>query len=159
MDISFPNIMSLNPQDLVAWCKMRKKSLELSNQKLSEQSGVPVGTIDRIMSGNYPEFKYSSIQPLIKVLLRIDDKTPLPNENDEKQSEYYETIEGYKLVMENKNHMIAEMSRNYESLIRQVEFLKQENLNKQKMLDSLNCHVSWMESVIDELRGKSPKFL
>ena len=49
--------ITLNPVEIVKWCRDRKKSLDLSNQKLSELSGVPIGTIDRIMSGHYTEFK------------------------------------------------------------------------------------------------------
>ena len=35
-----PQVMSLNPSDLINWCKNRKQFLGLSNQKLADQSGV-----------------------------------------------------------------------------------------------------------------------
>ena len=91
----------LNPVELIKWCKNRKATLGLSNAKLAEMSGVPIGTIDRIMSGNYTEFKYSSIQPLVAILLGFGQETPEPDEENEQEQFYYETIEGYKIILEN----------------------------------------------------------
>ena len=42
--------------------------MRLSNEKLAELSGVPKGTIDRLLSGEHLDFKFESIRPLIKVL-------------------------------------------------------------------------------------------
>lgn len=136
----------LNPQDLISWCRQRKKALELSNQKLSDLSGVPIDTIDRVMSGNYTEFKYSSIQPIVSILLGFNQEVPEPNDKDKSQGEYYyETIEGYKLVLENKNQVLAEAKNEFDSLIAQLKLLKEENKNKQKLIDDLTSHIKWME--------------
>lgn len=148
-----PEIMSLNPAELIEWCKARKKSMGLSNQKLSEMSLVPVGTIDRIMAGKYTEFRYSSIQPLLSVLIEFNKATPVPDETDTEQSQYYyETIEGYKLVVENKNHEIEELNRNLAILSKEIEFLKKENESKQQTIDNYHNHTKWLESMIDDMR-------
>ena len=143
------DIMSLNPAELIKWCKARKATLHLSNQRLSELTGVPAGTIDRIMSGNYNEFRYSTVQPIISLLIGYREETPRPDESDTAQGDfYYETIEGYKLVVENKNHEIAELSRAYESRVRAVEYLKAENARKDELISGMAAHIKWMESKI-----------
>lgn len=151
---SLPQIMSLNPSELIRWCKSRKKTLGISNAKLAEMSGIPIGTIDRIMSGNYTEFKYSSVQPIIAILIEINKETPAPDETDQKQADwYYETIEGYKLVVENKNHVIEFLKKDYASLVKEIEFLSEENTRKQETIKSMSEHIKWMERMIDSLNN------
>lgn len=150
-----PQVLSLNPSDLINWCRNRKQFLGLSNQRLAEQSGVPVGTIDRIMAGKYTEFRYSSIQPIVAVLIGIREDTPKPEQADAQQvQDYYDTIEGYKLVVENKNHMIEEMKSAFAQLSREIEFLKTENERKHQAIVRQQEHVKWLEGIIDDLRHR-----
>ncbi len=144
------NTVILNPVELIKWCKNRKETLKLSNAKLAEMSNVPIGTIDRIMSGNYTEFRYSSIQPLISVLLGFGKETPEPDEENAQEQYYYETIEGYKLIVENKNHEIDHYKHGLERRISEVEYLKQENANKQDLINRLSEHIKWLESVAEK---------
>lgn len=138
--------ITLNPSDIVKWCRDRKKSLGLSNQKLADLSGVPIGTIDRIMSGNYTEFKYSSIQPIVSTLLGQNEDTPEPKkENDEQAKYYYETIEGYKLVVENKNREIEILKKELEVALVSIEFVRKECANKEE-------HLRWLESMLDDIK-------
>ena len=151
-----PNVLSLNPSDLINWCKNRKQFLGLSNQRLAEQSGVPVGTIDRIMAGKYTEFRYSSIQPIVAVLIGIREDTPKPENADAQQVQnYYDTIEGYKLVVENKNHVIDELKNTLRQLSDEVEFLKTENERKHQAITRQQEHVSWLEGIVDDLRHRN----
>lgn len=150
-----PQVMSLNPSELINWCRNRKHSLGLSNQRLAEQSGVPVGTIDRIMAGKYTEFRYSSIQPIVTVLIGINEDTPKPETADPRQVQnYYDTIEGYKLIVENKNHVIDELKATIEQLGREIEYLKTENERKHQAIVRQQEHARWMEGMIDDLRKK-----
>lgn len=150
-----PQVMSLNPADLIKWCRNRKQFLGLSNQRIAEQSGVPVGTIDRIMAGKYTEFRYSSIQPVVATLIGIREETPKPEIADAQQiQDYYDIIEGYKLVVENKNHVIAELKSTCEQLAREIEFLKTENERKHQALTQQQEHIHWLEDVVDEFRKK-----
>lgn len=148
-----PQVMSLNPTELINWCRNRKKFLGISNQKIAEQTGVPVGTVDRIMAGKYTEFRYSSIQPLVALLIGIREDTPKPENADAQQvQDYYDTIEGYKLVVENKNHMIEELKIAFEQLGKEVEYLKTENERKHQAIVRQQEHVSWLEGIIDDYR-------
>ena len=150
-----PQILSLNPADLINWCKTRKQFLGLSNQRLAEQSGVPVGTIDRIMAGKYTEFRYSSIQPIVAVLIGIREDTPKPESADAQQvQDYYDTIEGYKLVVENKNHVIEELKSTCAQLAREIEYLKTENERKHQAIVRQQEHAKWLEGIVDDLRRK-----
>ena len=150
-----PQVMSLNPTDLINWCRNRKHFLGLSNQKLAEQSGVPVGTIDRIMAGKYTEFRYSSIQPIVTVLIGLREDTPKPEDADEQQVQgYYDTIEGYKLVVENKNHIINELKTTCEQMAKEIAYLKQENQHKHEAIVRQQEHLLWLQTVVDDMRKR-----
>lgn len=152
---NLPEIFSLNPGDLIEWMKKRKSELGLSNAKLADMSGVPEGTIDRIMSKRYPEFRYTSIQPIMAVLIGYHENTPEPDPADYTQNEfYYNTIEGYKLAMENKDHELSELRRMYERQITEIEFLKKVNTEKQEIIERRAEHEKWLERIVDELRSK-----
>lgn len=142
------SIITLNPSELIKWCRQRKQTLGYSNQKLADLSGVPIGTIDRILAGKYTEYKYSSIQPIVAVLLGVCEETPEPDKTDKSQGQYYyDTIEGYKLVLENKNNQISVLNKEIQTLIKEKEFLINENSLKEHRL-------SWMQDMIDDLRKK-----
>lgn len=136
------DVFTLNPSEIVKWCKERKETLGYSNKKISELTSVPIGTIDRILAGKYTEFKYSSIQPILSCLIGYKEDTPEPKINDSKQAKYYyDTIEGYKLVVENKNKQIERLEKELENALNAKEFLKRENEKKEE-------HMKWMESLI-----------
>ena len=138
------DVFTLNPSEIVKWCKERKETLGYSNKKISELTNVPIGTIDRILAGKYTEFKYSSIQPILSCLIGYEEKTPTPKANDKEQAKYYyETIEGYKLVVENKNKQIERLEKELENALNAKEYLKKENAEKEE-------HMKWMESLISK---------
>ena len=76
---------------------------------------------------------------------------PIPNlarsiakTNDKEQAKYYyETIEGYKLVVENKNKQIENLQKELETAINAKEFLKKELATQEE-------HMKWMESLISK---------
>ena len=62
-----PNLFELSWADLLTWWKERQKFLGWSNQVLSDKSGVPVGTINRIKAGE-DDCKYSTMRMIIHAL-------------------------------------------------------------------------------------------
>lgn len=64
----FPHIVSLPSSELIAWCKIRKDDLHLSNSDIADRSGVPKGTVDRIFSSDLADCRMSTILPIICVL-------------------------------------------------------------------------------------------
>lgn len=140
-----PNILSLNSKDLIDWCNTRKKQMHISNAKLANMTGVPEGTIDRILTGKNLEFRYSTIQPIVKLLIGINEDTP----KDETSDYYTETIDGYKLIIENKNQIIAEQQRLYQMVINEKDYLRKNNEEKQNVIDKLTHHMEWLETLVD----------
>lgn len=63
-----PNLFELSWPDLLNWWKERQKFLGWSNQVLSDKSGVPLGTITRIKSGE-DDCKYSTMRMILHALL------------------------------------------------------------------------------------------
>ena len=148
-------VSALNPAELIAWCKARKEALGLSNAKLAQMTNVPEGTIDRVFSGRYTEFKYSTIQPVLVVLTGYNKETPEPDDSDDEQGRYYyDTIEGFKLVVDNKNHQISELRGMCEKLAKELEFLKTENERKQETIRRMQDHLTWLERTVDGMRGE-----
>ena len=150
---NLPDILSLNSKDLIDWCNARKKQLHISNAKLAMQTNVPEGTIDRILTGKNLEFRYSTIQPIVKFLLGINEDTPTDESNDY----YVENIEGYKLVVQNKNQIIKEQQRIYQITNQEKEYLRKNNEEKQKVIEQLQAHISWLETLIDSKKEKAKK--
>lgn len=64
-----PNFVAMPPQELITWCKERKKHLGLTNAKLAEMTNTPQGTIDSLLSNSHPDFKFGTIRPLLQVLI------------------------------------------------------------------------------------------
>lgn len=64
-----PNLMLLSFSDLMKWCVKRQKHLEWTNQTLADKSTVPVGTINRIKTGEYLDCKYSTIKNIVIALI------------------------------------------------------------------------------------------
>ena len=146
-----PDILSLNSKDLIDWCNTRKKQMHLSNAKLANMSNVPEGTIDRILTGKNLEFRYSTIQPIVKVLIGINEETP----TNETSDYYAETIDGYKLIIQNKNQIIKEQQRAYEVILKEKDYLRLNNTEKQKVIEQLSKHIDWLESLIDTKKVKN----
>lgn len=147
----YVDIHTMNPRELIDWCNMRCKEKGVSRSKLAEKTGVPESTLDRILSGKNPEFRYSTIQPILSYLIGYQKDTPQPDVKDETQPEFYfNTIEGYKLILDNKNHMIDEYLSAIEQLRKQVEYLKSDNENKDETIKTFQRHLKWMEEKFDE---------
>lgn len=150
----FPNILTLRPNELIDWCNKRKKEMHLSNAKLADITNVPEGTLDRIFTGKNPEFRYSTIQPIVAYLIGINDDTPEPEDpTNESELQYYDTIEGYKLIVANKNHVINELKESYLRLQSAYEHLKKINDERNNIIVNLQEHTKWLEKLVDKKIG------
>ena len=138
--ITYPKILSMNPKELIEWCNKRKKEMHLSNAKLAAATNVPEGTLDRILTGKNPEFRYTTIQPVITFLIGFNEDTPTNQSNDY----YADTIDGYKLIVENKNTIIDRLKQEYAKLQSENEYLKKQNDEKQKAVEDLLQQNKWL---------------
>lgn len=64
-----PNFLALSSAQLLDWCKQRKSLLGWTNQKVADMSNTPKGTIDRLFSGSYMDYRYETIRPVLKALV------------------------------------------------------------------------------------------
>ena len=64
-----PNFAAMQPQQLIAWCKERKKHMGLTNAKLAELSGMSQGTVDSLLANSHADFKFGTIGPMLQVLV------------------------------------------------------------------------------------------
>lgn len=65
-----PNLMLLPFPELLKWWDKRQKYLGWTNQALAEKcKQVPVGTINRIKSGEYSDCKYSTMKYILITLI------------------------------------------------------------------------------------------
>ena len=138
-------ILTLNSYELIKWCNVRKKQMGLSNAKLANITKVPEGTLDRILTGKNPEFRYSTIQPVVKLLIGLNDETP----SNESEEYYADTIDAYKIIVKNKNQIISEQQRLYQLVQTEKEYLKKNNTEKQNVIDKLTKHIEWLETLVD----------
>ena len=125
-----PNLMLLPFPELIQWCTKRQKHLGWTNQILADKSTVPVGTINRIKAGEYPDCKYSTIKHILITLIGgIADEFPCTDqfEKNLQQIEQLERQTAKLSIVEAENEMLKERLRNIDELHRQdIRIIKQE---------------------------------
>lgn len=67
-----PRFFAMPPQELISWCKERKKYLRYTNAKLAELSGMPQGTIDSLFANTHADFKFGTIRQILQALIGAD---------------------------------------------------------------------------------------
>ena len=131
-----PNFMALTAAEALEWCKLRKNHLRMSNAKLSEISGVPKGTIDRLLSGEHLDFKYESIRPILRALIGgTFDNNPCPDPHEADNLKQAETI----ARLESENAMLKETVNRFEHM--HNEDVKQISAEAQQTIDLLNRQI------------------
>ena len=78
--------------------KQRKKEFGYSNEKLSELSGVPLGTVQKVLAGVTRSPRYETLIALERVLKKQTDRIgeALPEMSEKRQGAY--TVEDYYLI-------------------------------------------------------------
>lgn len=155
-----PNTLSMTLDRWCEWCKDLKKVRSLTNADISEQSGISLTTIDRIMAGNAPkDIKRSTASDINRVLvgsegqwpcaMAIEAKTPdalkelnrkdselaeLRKMLSEIHSSYEKELE---IVRQGARTMKAEAQAKIDHLKEEIEHLKAEARTKSKLLEKL----------------------
>lgn len=133
-----PNLLALPWSDLLNWWKERQKFLGWTNQVLSDKSNIPVGTINRIKSGE-DDARYSTMRSIIHALLGSYSVEFPCQKKLEQEFAHIETLEKQcsELTSANdalvaKMQTIEEVHRKDVAAIRaeyreQIDFLKENN--------------------------------
>lgn len=88
-----PNLMQLSFADLLKWWDARQRVLGWTNQRLSDASTIPVGTINRIKSGDNDDCRYYTIKKILLALIGgIDGEFPC-KEKMERELQRMEELE------------------------------------------------------------------
>lgn len=88
-----PNLWLLPFPELIKWCDKKQKYLGWSNQKLADESKVPIGTINRIKSGDYADCKFSTIRGMLIALIGGTTDEFACTEQVEKELQQMEQLE------------------------------------------------------------------
>jgi transcriptional regulator with XRE-family HTH domain len=67
--------MNYNFNELIDVVKEKKSNLKITNKELSELSGVPYGTVNKILSGGTKSVKAETLSKLLKALGVSDNKS------------------------------------------------------------------------------------
>ena len=119
-----PNLMLLPFPELIQWWDKRQKYLEWTNQKLADESTVPVGTIKRIKAGDYDDCKYSTIKHIIITLIGGTTDEFSCTEQVQKELRQMEQLEqqAAKLsVVEAENEVLKERLQNVDKLLQTID--------------------------------------
>lgn len=116
--------------------EVKDKRPDLTLQKISDHTGVPLSTVTRVFSegSEKTSFRYESIQPIAKMLLDLDDLGE--GTNDDK---------AYKAIIQFYETAIAQQKEQYEKKIeelreehrRRTDFLIEQIERKDKRIDKL----------------------
>lgn len=74
-----PIPLALPTEELLKWCRKYKATHGLSNAKIAEITGVPLGTVGRVLARDYTDAKYETMWQLVSGLLGGFDDFSCPN--------------------------------------------------------------------------------
>lgn len=123
-----PNLMQLSFADLLKWCDKRQHHLKWTNQKLYEESTIPLGTIARIKTGDYDDCRYYTIKRILVALIGgVADEFPCKEKMEQELKRMEE--------LEKRAARAAELEKELAECQRKVEFLLDENKRKARVID------------------------
>jgi|GEM_PF-3987623 len=64
-----PNFLAMTNERRIEWAQKRKNDIGKTNAQIAEESGIPKGTIDRILSGHGGDVRISTMAPILKTLV------------------------------------------------------------------------------------------
>lgn len=99
----------MTPEEVLDWCRQRKKYLRLTNEDIARKSGVPVGTIARLFAehSTLADYKHTTIQPLLAALNGNSLGEP-PCPTKEKPETVAQLREDYQRKIDHLNAEIAD---------------------------------------------------
>lgn len=125
-----PNLMQLDFPGLLKWLDQRQKFLGWTNQKLAEASTIPLGTINRIKTGDYDDCRYYTIRRIQVALIGgVADEFPCK----EKMEQELQRMDS----LEKQAARVTELEKELLEAQKKVDFLLAENIRKGKVIDKL----------------------
>ncbi len=126
-----PNFVAMTTHELMEWCKKRKARLNYTNSDLSEKSGIPKGTIDRVFAAEDVDCKYETLRPILKALVGGEyTHNPCPDPNTGITVEQLEALQHENADIRAEN---IRLTNNEETLNQQITELKDELKSREKV--------------------------
>lgn len=72
-----PFLLSLSSTELLDWCRERKMQIRMTNSDIAGKSGVPLGTVNRVLASQTTDTRVSTILPIILALLDVEQEDVL----------------------------------------------------------------------------------
>lgn len=157
-----PNLWLLPFQELFTWCVKRQKYLKWSNQDWADDSMVPVGTINRLKSGD-TDCKYSTMRSLAISVIGGTRNEFACTEQVEKELQQVEQLEKQAAKLssvESENAMLKERLKQVDDLLRQIDEQHRQDIRiikaeyqeqlafKDHQIDTKDNQIEWMQSMI-----------
>ena len=117
-----PFLMSLSTPELREWCRVWKERLKLSNAQLADKSGVPKGTVDRIMGHGDVGISLTTIRLLISGLTgcSLAELAACTGENIEGAEELRQLREENQ-QLKHELAQIEKLERKHEAILDRIE--------------------------------------
>lgn len=149
-----PNLMQLSFTDLLKWVEKRQRHLNWTNQKLADQSTIPLGTVNRIKSGDYDDCRYYTIRRILVALIGgVADEFPC-KEKMEQNLQRIDALEhqaALAMSIEKENNELKERLAQLEAKHRQeISMIREES---QKKIDYLRIENDRKAKIIDKFLG------
>ena len=148
-----PNLLALPWADLLDWWKERQKFLGWTNQTLSEESGIPVGTINRIKAGE-DDARYSTMRSIIHALLGgYSVEFPCQKKLDQEFANI-ETLEKQckELASANEGFAAREQAIREEAQ-KKIDFLRGQIAFKERQMDAKDKQIELLLSLIARMEN------
>ena len=120
-------LMTLPLKDLIIWCKAVKKRTGVTNNQIAEKSGIPFGTIERIMAGKAEDAKFSTIQAIINVLLEYTPGVTCPDDDALSAAHLRQRLTELAHVEEEKEKLEQHLTHLQEVHAKEMEAVRADN--------------------------------
>lgn len=129
-----PNFLAMDTDRLCEWCRLRKNYLKWSNAYIADQAGIAKVSVERIMAGETKDLRISTLRAVLKVLVNGTwGQYPCTMASADLEN----------LTQEHRADLVAAHAadqRKIDHLLQEVEFLKQQLNEKDKVINDL-CNI------------------
>lgn len=119
-------LMTLSLRDLLSWCRATKKKAGITNAKISEMTGIPIGTIERTMSGRVDDAKFSTVQPIASTLLGLVPEAPCPKEAQRHMEDLERTAESVSHLEQALSDMRAGHAKDVDDRDKRIAYFEEQ---------------------------------
>lgn len=157
-----PNMLTLPIEGVREMVKRRKNTIKLTNEKLSEKSGIPITTINRFLSPSVTtDFKYTTVSDIVKAVIGYGqegsysfNENPCPATSSEIRQQNEETAAKLAAAQAECARLQAALEESNRKRRDQRTEIKQDD---QRKIDHLKDQVKYLEERCEYLKQTAEK--